>query len=91
MTTAASSFSLATVQVNMYADALAKAAEAKNSLGIDENFAAGIGTNGATGSVTPAANNTYNITVNNAEGMDAQQLAAELARLIAQQAGSTVN
>jgi hypothetical protein len=91
MTTAASSFSLATVQVNMYADALAKAAEAKNALGIDENFAAGIGTNGATGSVTPAANNTYNITVNNAEGMDAQQLAAELARLIAQQAGSTVN
>ena len=91
MATAASSFSLATVQVNMYAEALAAAAAAKEALGIDPNFATGIGTNGATGSVTPAANNTYNITVNNAEGMDAQQLAAELARLIAQQAGSTVN
>ena len=91
MANAANSFSLATVQVNMYADALAAAAAAKQSLGIDPNFATGIGAGGATGSATPAANNTYNITVNNAEGMDAQQLAAELARLIAQQAGSTVN
>jgi hypothetical protein len=91
MANAASSFSLATVQVNMYAEALAAAAAAKEALGIDPNFATGIGAGGATGSVTPAANNTYNITVNNAEGMDAQQLAAELARLIAQQAGSTVN
>lgn len=35
--------------------------------------------------------NVFNITVNNASGMDARQLAGELARLIAQQAGSTVN
>jgi hypothetical protein len=91
MANAASSFSLATVQVNMYAEALAAAAAAKEALGIDPNFASGIG-NGTAGTMPVAPpNNTYNITVNNAEGMDAQQLAAELARLIAQQAGSTVN
>ena len=92
MANAANSFSLATVQVNMYAEALAAAAIARESLSIDPNFASGIG-NGTLGNGQPIAppNNTYNITVNNAEGMNAQQLAAELARLIAQQAGSTVN
>jgi tape measure domain-containing protein len=91
MGTTASAFSIATEQVNMYAQALNAAAAARAGLSIDPNFASGIG-NGTAGTMPIAPpNNTYNITVNNAEGMNAQQLAAELARLIAQQAGSTVN
>jgi hypothetical protein len=76
----------------MYAQALNAAAAARAGLSIDPNFASGIG-NGTAGTmpIAPPPNNYYNITVNNAEGMNAQQLAAELARLIAQQAGSTVN
>jgi hypothetical protein len=46
---------------------------------------------GSGGSMDGDVENVFNITVNNASGMDARQLAGELARLIAQQAGSTVN
>jgi tape measure domain-containing protein len=87
----ASSFSLATSKVNEYATALAAAAAARASLGVDSTLATGLATGTTpTGTVTAGANNTFNITVSNASGMDAQQLAAELARLIALQAGSSV-
>ena len=87
----ASSFSLATGKVNEYATALAAAAAARTSLGVNATLATGLATSTTpTGTVTAGANNTFNITVSNASGMDAQQLAAELARLIALQAGSSV-
>jgi len=87
----ASSFSLATGKVNEYATALAAAAAARTSLGVNATLATGLATSATpTGTVTAGANNTFNITVSNASGMDAQQLAAELARLIALQAGSSV-
>jgi len=87
----ASAFSLATEHVNMYAEALSRAAAARNGLSIDPNFAGQIGDGTFSNMIVPTPNNnSFNITVNNASGMDAQQLAAELARLIAQQAGSTV-
>jgi hypothetical protein len=89
----ASSFSLATSKVNEYATALAAASAAKANLSVDANLATSLASGTAPKTTTPAAaaNNTFNITVSNASGMDAQQLAAELARLIALQAGSSVN
>jgi hypothetical protein len=89
----ASSFSLATSKVNEYATALAAAAAIKAGLSVDANLATSLASGTAPKTTTPtaAANNTFNITVSNASGMDAQQLAAELARLIALQAGSSVN
>ena len=89
----ASSFSLATSKVNEYATALAAAAAARASLGVNATLATGLATSTTptSATVTAGANNTFNITVSNANNMDAQQLAAELARLIARQAGSSVN
>jgi hypothetical protein len=89
----ASSFSLATGKVNEYATALAAAAAARASLGVNATLATGLATSTTptSATVTAGANNTFNITVSNASGMDAEQLAAELARLIARQAGSSVN
>jgi hypothetical protein len=89
----ASSFSLATSKVNEYATALAAASAAKANLSVDANLATSLASGAAqnTTASAAAANNTFNITVSNASGMDAQQLAAELARLIALQAGSSVN
>jgi tape measure domain-containing protein len=89
----ASSFSLATSKVNEYATALAAAAAARASLGVNATLATGLATSTTptSATVTAGANNTFNITVSNASGMDAEQLAAELARLIARQAGSSVN
>jgi len=88
----ASSFSLATGKVNEYATALAAAAAARASLGVNATLATGLATSTTptSATITAGANNTFNITVSNASGMDAQQLAAELARLIALQAGSSV-
>ena len=88
----ASSFSLATSKVNEYATALAAAAAARASLGVNATLATGLATSTTptSATVTAGANNTFNITVSNASGMDAEQLAAELARLIARQAGSSV-
>jgi hypothetical protein len=87
----ASSFSLATSKVNEYATALAAASAERASLGVNATLATSLATGATpTGTVTAGANNTFNITVSNASGMDAQQLAAELARLIALQAGSSV-
>jgi hypothetical protein len=88
----ASSFSLATGKVNEYATALAAAAAARASLGVNATLATGLATSTTptSATITAGANNTFNITVSNANNMDAQQLAAELARLIALQAGSSV-
>jgi len=88
----ASSFSLATSKVNEYATALAAATAARAALGVDATLATSLASGTTPTSTAPAAaaNNTFNITVSNANGMDAQQLAAELARLIALQAGSSV-
>lgn len=92
MSQTASSFSLATGKVNEYATALAAAAAARASLGVNATLATGLATSATptSATITAGANNTFNITVSNANNMDAQQLAAELARLIALQAGSSV-
>jgi prophage DNA circulation protein len=92
MSQTASSFSLAASKVNEYATALAAAAAIKAGLSVDANLATSLASGTAPKTTTPtaAANNTINITVNNANNMDAQQLAAEIGRVIALQAGSSV-